>query len=124
MSAVRMVAYGVLELPRMSEPDWIGDDLRGSEYKRKMFERDQLTKLVNDELKRYGLLLALKVGSYPPARRRTAGGANYVLHGAVQGKDTLPMRRLVHEGTFKACCIAASKLLDAECPDATAGDIR
>ncbi len=118
MSAVRMVAYGVLEFKSVPQPDRIGDEGRASTYRQTMFERDQLMKLVNDELKRYGMLLAPKV------RFGNRHGTIYVLYGTMQGTAAFPLRRLVAEGTFKACCIAASELLDAECPDATAGNIQ
>lgn len=51
-----MVAYGVLELKAVRTPTSWSDEQQEAD-KQAQFENDQLRKLVNDELQRYGLLL-------------------------------------------------------------------
>ena len=107
MSAVRMVAYGVLELKSVGPVDsFLNDDQKHAEYKRKMFERDQLMKLVNDELRSHGLLLSPKV------QFGTRHGSTYILHGSLLGGGYFPRRERMKEGSFKDCCIEAARLLD------------
>jgi hypothetical protein len=83
-----------------------------------MFERDQLFKLVNDELKRYGWLLSPKVTF------RGDHGSTYVLHGSLYGTGYLPRRVVLWEGSFEDCCIEAARLLDTNNPLAADGIIQ
>lgn len=86
------------------------------------FERDKLRKLVNDELRRYGLLLTRKV--VPHRDKFRTRGNEHVLYGQVQGHGLLS-RELLCEGSFKDCCVMAAELLDAldasQKPDTAAG---
>ncbi len=127
MSAVRMVAYGVLEMKHKQAIDWLRD-LPPQEQARlhqEDFERDQLRKLVNDELGRYGLLMIRQVSPRSNGAWRTSTNS-FVLYGQLErgGFNTRP---IIHEGDFKLCCIAAAKLLDeldaAQVPDPIAGSI-
>jgi hypothetical protein len=113
MSAVRMVAYGVLEL-KHKEPSslWIAEQspeeqVRLHEENR---QRDELRKLVNDELKRYGLLLTRAIVAKGD-RWRTKANA-HVLYGQVRGSRGFKARETLHEGSFKECCVTAAELLD------------
>jgi hypothetical protein len=120
-----MVAYGVLEMKHKSPTDgWLG--IRSKEEQERLakedFERDQLRKLVNDELRRYGLLLARIVVPNGP-KFRTKNNA-HILYGQVYGPSNNPglmARPTLWEGSFKECCEVAAKLLDqldaAQVPD-------
>lgn len=134
MSAVRMVAYGVLELkpkehsPRAAQglrsPLFIETDAAElAKEKAADFERDQLRKLVNDELKRYGLLLQRQV--VPKGHGWRTKDNSHVLYGQVVGKGAFPTRQVLHEGDFRECCIKAAKLLDdldrSQLPDTATG---
>jgi hypothetical protein len=89
------------------------------------FERDQLRKLVNDELRRYGLLMArvvvtmARVVATNHNKFRTKNNA-HILYGQIEGRGLLA-RPVLAEGTFKECCIVAADLLDkldaAQVPD-------
>ena len=116
MSAVRVVAYGVLELKRVDPPAFkSNDDDTLGKYQKQMFEFDQLMKLVKDELKRAGMLLTPKVG-----QQRTRQG-HYVLHGGLINAG-FPARDFLYEGSFKDCCVVAAQLLDeAETPPTADG---
>lgn len=111
-----MVAYGVLEMKHKdgltTSAPWAQarepDDLE--QLRKEDFERDQLRKLVNDELKRYGLLLQRGV-SAKGLRWRTSMN-HHVLYGQLQGTKGFEARPVLHEGTFQACCIHAAELLD------------
>lgn len=73
------------------------------------YERDQLRKLVNDELARYGLLMQRAV---TPSGNRWRTRANaHVLYGQLT-KTGWVTRPVLCEGDFKECCVVAAKLLD------------
>ena len=86
-------------------------------------ERDQLRKLVSDELKRYGLLLTQQVR--PVRDRWRTSKHTFTFYGQSFGPPGFVTRELLHEGSFKDCCIRASELLDAldaaQVPDTAAG---
>jgi len=127
MSAVRMVAYGVLELNLSEETPRAlfleADAAEIARSKQAAYERDQLRKLVNDELRRYGLLLSRRVK--PKGHGWRTSGDN-VLYGQVIGRGSFPVREILAEGDFKECCIKAAELLDAldksQVPDAATGN--
>ena len=106
-----MVAYGVLELkPKKAIQSWLDEGDREAEHKED-FERDQLRKMVNDELRRYGLLLARMI---VPKNQgwRTKQNA-HILYGQVQGRTSgFPVRAILAEGDFRECCIKAAEVLD------------
>ena len=110
MSAVRMVAYGVLELkPTPIRAFW--DGTQQEEEKLAHFENDQLRKLVNDELHRYGLLLKRREVT-PKDQGWYTGMAEHVLLGQLI-KGGFTARAELCLGTFKECCIKAAEVLDA-----------
>lgn len=129
MSAVRMVAYGVLEMEHKTlvwsnpydEPRHSADieKIRKDDY-----ERDQLRKLVNDELMRYGLLLIRSVVPRGVTWRTKVN--EHILYGQLENKS-LPVRQILHTGSFKECCEVASKLLDeldaSQLPDIATGPL-
>ena len=125
MSAVRMVAYGVLEMKHKAPAsDWYGIPITQdqAQVEKDNFERDQLRKLVNDELRRYGLLLSRMVVPNGP-KFRTKDNA-HILYGQVYGPSNHPGfmgRSVLHEGSFKECCEVAARVLDqmdaAQIPD-------
>lgn len=86
------------------------------------FERDQLRKLVNDELDRYGLLLKRTIVPKNSSWRTKAN--EHTLFGQLQGQGWLS-RPVLHQGTFKECCVVAAKLLDeldaSQIPDTATG---
>ena len=110
MSAVRMVAYGVLELKlervTTKPPPWLEDYAEEKRYKEERFKRDELRKLVNDELKKYDMGIA------PEVSKNVWGGRsnNNVLYGPATG--AFLARQEIKIGTFKECCEAAVELLD------------
>ena len=116
-----MVAYGVLEMKHKAPAsDYLLQDAIQEE--KDNFERDQLRKLVNDELKRYGLLLSRMVVSHS-SKWRTKNNA-HILYGQVYGPSNHPGfmgRSVLHEGSFKECCEVAARVLDqmdaAQIPD-------
>lgn len=87
------------------------------------FERDQLRKLVNDELRRYGLLLARIV--VPKGLGWRTRNNTYCLYGQLQGKEGFSTRPVLIEADFKECCVAAARILDeldaSQVPDAVTG---
>jgi hypothetical protein len=112
MSAVRMVAYGVLEMKHKTVPQAWLDSFSPSEreqLRKEDFERDQLRKLVNDELRRYGLLMARTVVT-SHNKFRTKNNA-HILYGQIEGRGLLA-RPVLAEGSFKECCIVAADMLD------------
>jgi hypothetical protein len=109
-----MVAYGVLEMKPKDGPHparlFSGHTDEEVEAERKAnYERDQLRKLVRDELNRYGLLLTRKIEP-KGAGWRTRHTA-HILYGQLV-KSGFGTREVLHEGDFKDCCIAAAKILD------------
>ena len=124
MSAVRMVAYGVLELksPSAEAKPWLRDftDAEREQDAAARFEFDQLLKLVKDELKRYGLLLERDVVSRGTQWRTSTGTFN--LYGQRQGPKNFQTRPHLVKGSFKECCVCAAEVLDvldaAQVPDA------
>ena len=89
------------------------------------FERDQLRKLVNDELKRYGLLMVRRV--VPKGHGWRTKENTHVLYGQVIGQASgFPTREILAEGEFRDCCIRAAELLDAldksQVPDTATGN--
>lgn len=116
-----MVAYGVLEMKHKTVAQAWLDSQSPAEQERlrkEDFERDQLRKLVNDELRRYGLLMA-RVVVTNHNKFRTKNNA-HILYGQIEGRGLLA-RPVLAEGTFKECCIVAADLLDkldaAQVPD-------
>ena len=108
MSAVRMVAYGVLELKTVqTKTAWT--DENQSEQAQAHFENDQLRKLVNDELQRYGLLLKRTI--VPKGQGWRTKMAEHVLLGQLI-KGGFTARAELCLGTFKECCIKAAEVLD------------
>lgn len=88
------------------------------------FERDQLRKLVREELERYGLLISRVV--LPKSQRWRTKANEHILYGQVQGKISgFPVREILHQGEFKECCEVAAKLLDeldaSQLPDTATG---
>jgi hypothetical protein len=133
MSAVRMVAYGVLEL----KPAQVGDmqglflqhqsspsseelDRVNAEYA----EREELRKLVNDELRGYGLLLRRLV--VPRANKWRTKANAHVLYGQLTGRRGWETREELCIGDFKECCVVAAAILDkldaSQIPDTAAGN--
>lgn len=119
MSAVRMVAYGVLEYKPAAPDEWLNtrEKQHADNYK-----RDELKKLVNDELKRYGLILGTPVLS----GRKSYRHFPFTLYGQVEGRNQLfSGRPVLHEGSFQECCAAAARVLDqldaAQVPDTATG---
>lgn len=126
MSAVRMVAYGVLELRHKEvSPFWLSEISEGNRNKEleENRQRDELRKLVSDELKRYGLHIQRAV---VPKREGYHTRANtHELYGQKSGPKGFTTRELLHVGTFKECCVVAAALLDAldaaQVPDTAPG---
>ena len=104
-----MVAYGVLELKAVRTPTSWSDENQ-SEQAQAPFENDQLRKLVNDELHRYGLLLKRSV--VPKGQGWRTEMAEHVLLGQLI-KGGFTARAELCLGTFKECCIKAAEVLDA-----------
>ena len=125
MSAVRMVAYGVLEMKHKTPSSlWLNEQSPAEQdrLRKEDFERDQLRKLVNDELRSYGLLLSRAV--VPNGTRSRTRANTYILYGQVYGPSNNPgllARPTMHEGDFTSCCVVAARLLDqldaAQIPD-------
>src|SRR5882724_2945698 len=127
MSAVRMVAYGVLELKHKVNASslWLAEispELAEAEREDDR-KRDELRKLVSDELKRYGLLLqreVVPIGS----KFRTKANA-HILYGQRTGPKGFKVREVLHKGDFQNCCLIAAELLDAldraQIPDTATG---
>ncbi len=118
-----MVAYGVLVMKHKGAPSLADYTAAGeAEAKKDDFERDQLRKVVNDELKRYGLLLQRDV--VPSGQRYRTRANMHILYGQVTGSNVgrgFVTREVLHKGDFKECCEHAAKLLDqldaAQVPD-------
>lgn len=107
-----MVAYGVLEL-KANEYSINKLFLNGPDTEAEraaVFERDQLRKLVNDELRRYGLLLAREV--VPKNTGWRTKNNSHILYGQLQGNVGFGVRPILHIGDFKKCCEFAAKVLD------------
>jgi len=105
-----MVAYGVLEMKHKSPGDfWLEGD-NAEQIKQDDFERDQLRKLVNDELARYGLLLKREIT--PSGNRFRTRANTHVLYGQPVGKPGFMTREILCVGGFRECCIEAASLLD------------
>jgi hypothetical protein len=119
-----MVAYGVLELKHKDQPPvWIGNDLELKVAREDDRQRDELRKLVNDELKRYGLLLQREV--VPTAGRYRTRLNTHILYGQAKGPKGFPTREVVMKGSFRECCQVAAEILDglnrAQIPDTATG---
>ena len=127
MSAVRMVAYGVLALKHKVNANdlWLSQQSEqlAAEEREEDRKRDELRKLVSDELKRYGLLITRRVVPKNKSYRTKANA--HVLYGQTTGPKGLPVREVLLEGDFKECCVEAARLLDAmdaaQLPDTAAG---
>lgn len=123
MSAVRMVAYGVLELKPLldTDPHWL-ENVGGISQAQ---ENEQIRKLVREELERYGLALCKHLTTYRAWGRDKIRG-EYTLYGQKWGSPGFQTRAPLWVGSFKECCIEAAKLLDqldqAQVPDTAAGD--
>lgn len=113
MSAVRMVAYGVLELKhKQGNPYFTAiDSAELAEEREEDRKRDELRKLVSDELKRYGLLIQRVVTPRGKSFRTSAN--THILYGQKRGSKGFLIREMLHEGSFKECCVEAARLLDA-----------
>jgi hypothetical protein len=114
MSAVRMVAYGVLELKPIDGPFGAFLKRDADEMARESnlkFENDQIRKLVNDELARYGLLLKRRV--VPKGNGWRTKQNEHVLYGQMQGPKGWHYRDELCTGGFRECCIKAAEVLDA-----------
>ena len=125
MSAVRMVAYGVLELKHKdATPLWmdISDSALAAEREEDR-KRDELRKLVGDELKRYGLLLQREV--VPNGGKFRTKANAHILYGQRTGPKGFKVREVLHKGDFQDCCRIAAELLDAldraQIPDTATG---
>lgn len=118
-----MVAYGVLELKEIHPASpWL-EDKTDPRIVQARFENDQLRKLVNDELRRYGLLLSRVVVPKNSGWRTKANAC--VLYGQLVGTPGFQRREILAEGSFQQCCQFAAKLLDdmdrAQVPDTATG---
>ncbi len=86
MSAVRMVAYGVLEMKHQEQKPSLWMVEQSPEEQERIiaenYERDQLRKLVGDELRRYGLLLQRSIVPKASAWRTKLN--EHTLYGQVQ----------------------------------------
>ena len=108
-----MVAYGVLELKPKETPlralflDADADEL--DRERAENFERDQIRKLVADELRRYGLLIARQI--VPKGAGWRTKQFKHVLYGQLE-KNGFGTRAELHVGSFKECCEVAAKILD------------
>lgn len=121
MSAVRMVAYGVLELKEVAfEPAHMfrspitGEVSTPPLDTKSQFENDQLRKLVNDELHSYGLLLKRNI--VPKGQGWRTKNKEHILLGQLVPPNAVSAWRTREElcvGTFKECCIRAAEVLDA-----------
>lgn len=110
-----MVAYGVLEMKHkdahLQNPGFlelVSKEERDAEAKAD-FERDQLRKLVREELARYGMLLTRVVLPKHQSWRTKAN--EHILYGQIEGIG-FPARQVLHQGSFKECCLKAAELLD------------
>jgi hypothetical protein len=117
-----MVAYGVLEMKHKSVAQaWLDNYSKEEQDKLRQedFERDQLRKLVKDELRRYGLLMERTV--VPKGDRYRTRLNAHVLYGQLEGGGMTARRAELVTGSFKECCEVAAKLLDemdaAQVPD-------
>ena len=115
MSAVRMVAYGVLEMEHNDAPastPWQAPrtDAELAEEKEKKRKRDELRKLVSDELKKYDMLISRQVVPKGKAWRTKANA--HVLFGPRAGKKGFVVREELVTGSFRECCVKAAGLLD------------
>ena len=117
------MAYGVLEMKHKESPAslWLSEQSPAEQERLRQedFERDQLRKLVKDELRNYGLTIVRTVVPNGPKFRTRAN--MHTLYGQVQGSPLFKLRPVLKEGTFKECCEVAAKLLDeldaAQVPD-------
>jgi hypothetical protein len=120
-----MVAYGVLEL-KQKEPDLKSlFSVNGSSQEHKEnFERDQLRKLVSDELKRYGLLLQREVVPKNTGWRTRQN--RHILYGQLQGPRGFNTRSVLCTGDYRTCCQHAAQILDeldkSQIPDTATGN--
>ena len=121
-----MVAYGVLEMKPKEIPQWPDfEELERMHEKSKAEdrERDQLRKLVNDELRRYGMLMQRAVMPYKGSWKTRSNA--HILYGQPVGPSGFITREVLMEGTFQECCIMAAGILDgldrAQVPDTAAG---
>ena len=120
MSAVRMVAYGVLEnVGGYPKHDGTGFDKYATQRK----ERDEVRKLVRAELKEMDLIITPLV-----AQKHGGGGASgayravkdkFVLYGPRNVTSTLPAhhngwiaRGVLAEGDFRECCVKAVEFME------------
>jgi len=117
-----MVAYGVLEIQPPKQRLFLDDEAQRKE-REEAFERDQLRKLVNDELRRYGLLIAREVVSTGQSWRTRL--STHILYGQVLGKGSFTAREVLCVGDFRECCIKAAEVLDkldaSQVPDTELG---
>ena len=106
----------------MKAPAWASTPEEQAKTDKENFERDQLHKLVNDELRRYGLLLQRSV--VPKNRTWRTKLNEHVLYGQLV-RSGFSTREVLTTGSFRDCCIVAAKLLDeldaAQVPDTAAG---
>ena len=122
MSAVRMVAYGVLELKEINKsPQWT--DHAEQMDKQAQFENDQLRKLVNEELHRYGMMLKRNITPHKQGWRTKDN--EYILYGQLTGPPGWKSRLELSIAGFRDCCIKAAQVLDdldkSQLPDTATG---
>jgi hypothetical protein len=110
MSAVRMVAFGVLELKHKEGPLWVETPEAETKQREEDRQRDELRKLVNDELKKYGLLLTRSI--YPKGNTWRTKNNQFILYGQKAGAVGFMVRETIYEGSFKDCCARAVEILD------------
>ena len=112
MSALRMVAYGVLDnIGSFPKPDFEDSD----PLKEKRRERDQIRRLVREELKESDMLIMQAV-----AQKRGTGAYRsipdkFILYGP-RPENPNPRgwvtRGVIAEGDFRECCLKAVEFLE------------
>jgi hypothetical protein len=102
MSAIRMVAFGVLEYAQPNNTLPFDKD-----YVEYLDKADEIERLVCAEIAVLGWKLAHKAIARPTRRA-------FVLLGPVTGSKALPGRVKIGEGTLQQVCMAAVNWLDSE----------
>lgn len=114
MSAVRMVAYGVLVLPELDRVPDIYDQEVADRRNKQMEERAELRKLVREELREHDMFLQSHVDQKGAGRFRTSQ-SRHDLYGKREGSKALPTRKLIGENlTLQEACIAALRILEPD----------
>lgn len=115
MSAIRMFAYGVLTVDDEALYRVTGDMLRNDadreSYLARLEKRDEMRKMVSDELAEHGMRIRPAV--YPVGRRFRTSSATYELFGPLVGNPNgFAGRGSIHVGDFRSCCVAALKRIE------------